>query len=315
MNPRLGIARKLDYFIDKFFFLITFLGASLVPLFLIGILIVFLKEASLAIQKFGFVSFILSPEWDPVFEKFGGAVPLTGTILVASIAVTIGVPIALGIAIFITEVCPNFLKQPIRLAVDLLAAIPSIVYGLWGLFTLAPIHAKYIEPFLQKVFTPIPLVGKFFEGTLLGIDVFTAGIILSIMIIPFTASIAIESFYLVPRVLKESAYGMGATKWEVIKDVTFPYCRIGIFGGMGLSLGRALGETMAVAFVLGNINRFPDSLFSPTTTVTVKLANEFTEADKDIHLSALFYLALLLYVISLLIIGLSKYLILRVREK
>jgi phosphate transport system permease protein len=315
MNPRSGIARKLDYLIDKFFFLITFLAAVLVPLLLIGILLIFLKEASLAIQSFGFISFILSPEWDPVFEKFGGAVPLTGTILVASLAVTVGVPIALGIAIFVSEVCPNFLKQPIRLAVDLLAAIPSIVYGLWGLFTLAPIHAKYIEPFLQKVFTPIPLVGKLFEGTLLGIDIFTAGIILSIMIIPFTASIAIEAFSLVPRVLKESAYGMGATKWEVIKDVMIPYCRIAIFGGMGLSLGRALGETMAVAFVLGNINRFPESLFSPTTTVTVKLANEFTEADKDIHLSALFYLALLLYVMSLFIIGLSKYLILRVTQK
>lgn len=315
MIPRSGIARKLDYLIDKFFFLITFLAAVLVPLLLIGILLVFLKEASLAIQSFGFVSFILSAEWDPVFDKFGGAVPLTGTILVAFFAVTVGVPIALGIAIFVSEVCPNFLKQPIRLAVDLLAAIPSIVYGLWGLFTLAPIHAKYIEPFLQKVFTPIPLVGKLFEGTLLGIDLFTAGIILSIMIIPFTASIAIEAFYLVPRVLKESAYGMGATKWEVIKDVMIPYCRIAIFGGMGLSLGRALGETMAVAFVLGNINRFPESLFSPTTTVTVKLANEFTEADKDIHLSALFYLALLLYVMSLFIIGLSKYLILRVTQK
>jgi phosphate ABC transporter, permease protein PstC len=315
MNPRSGIARKLDYLIDKFFFSITFLAAVLVPLLLIGILLAFLKEASLAIQTFGFVSFILSAEWDPVFEKFGGAVPLTGTIVVASLAVTVGVPIALGIAIFVSEVCPNFLKQPIRLAVDLLAAIPSIVYGLWGLFTLAPIHAKYIEPFLQKVFSPIPLVGKLFEGTLLGIDLFTAGIILSIMIIPFTASIAIEAFSLVPRVLKESAYGMGATKWEVIKDVMIPYCRIAIFGGMGLSLGRALGETMAVAFVLGNINRFPESLFSPTTTVTVKLANEFTEADKDIHLSALFYLALLLYVMSLFIIGLSKYLILRVTQK
>ena len=315
MNPRLGIRRKLDYLIDKFFFSITFLAAVLVPLLLIGILLVFIKEASLAIQTFGFFSFILSPKWDPVFEKFGGAVPLTGTILVASIAVTVGVPIALGIAIFVSEVCPNFLKQPIRLAVDLLAAIPSIVYGLWGLFTLAPIHAKYIEPLLQKVFSPIPLVGKLFEGTLLGIDLFTAGIILSIMIIPFTASITIEAFSLVPRVLKESAYGMGATKWEVIKDVMIPYCRIAIFGGMGLSLGRALGETMAVAFVLGNINRFPESLFSPTTTVTVKLANEFTEADKDIHLSALFYLALLLYVMSLFIIGLSKYLILRVTQK
>jgi phosphate transport system permease protein len=315
MNSGLGLPKKWDYFMDKFFYLITFLGAVLVPLFLIGILIVFLKEASLAFQKFGFVSFIFSPEWDPVFEKFGGAVPLIGTIIVAFIALILGVPIALGIAIFVTEVCPNFLKQPIRLAVDLLAAIPSIVYGLWGLFTLAPIHARYIEPFLKKVFTPIPFLGKLFEGTPLGIDLLTAGIILSIMIIPFTASIAIESFYLVPRVLKESAYGMGATKWEVIKDVMFPYCRIGIFGGIGLSLGRALGETMAVAFVLGNINKFPTSLLTPTTTVTVKLANEFTEADKDIHLSALFYLALLLYIMSLFIIGSSKYFIMRVREK
>jgi phosphate transport system permease protein len=315
MNSGLGLPKKWDYFMDKFFYLINFLGAVLVPLFLIGILIVFLKEASLAFQKFGFVSFIFSPEWDPVFEKFGGAVPLIGTIIVAFIALILGVPIALGIAIFVTEVCPNFLKQPIRLAVDLLAAIPSIVYGLWGLFTLAPIHARYIEPFLQKVFTPIPFLGKLFEGTPLGIDLLTAGIILSIMIIPFTASIAIESFYLVPRVLKESAYGMGATKWEVIKDVMFPYCRIGIFGGIGLSLGRALGETMAVAFVLGNINKFPTSLLTPTTTVTVKLANEFTEADKDIHLSALFYLALLLYIMSLFIIGSSKYFIMRVREK
>ena len=302
-------------FTNRIFLFLTFLGALLIPLIIIGILIVFLKEASLAFQKFGFVGFVFSPEWDPVFEKFGGAVPLTGTLIVAFLSLIFAVPFALGIAIFVVEVCPASLKEIVRLAIELLAAIPSIVYGMWGLFTLAPIMARYIEPFLQRVFSPIPLIGKLFEGTPLGIDLWTASIMLSIMIIPFTASIAIESFYLVPRVLKESAYGMGATKWEVIKDVMFPYCKIGILGGIGLSLGRALGETMAVAFVLGNINSFPTSLFSPTTTVTVKLANEFTEADKDIHLSALFYLALLLYILSLIVIACSKYLILRVRSR
>jgi phosphate transport system permease protein len=300
---------------NRIFLFLTFLGALLVPLIIVGILIVFLKEASLAIQKFGIVSFIFSPEWDPVFEKFGGAVPLTGTLIVAFLSLIFAVPFALGIAIFVAEVCPASLKEIVRPAVELLVAIPSIVYGMWGFFTLAPIMARYIEPFLQKVFSPIPLIGKLFEGTPLGIDLLTASIMLSIMIIPFTASIAIESFYLVPRVLKESAYAMGATKWEVIKDVMIPYCKIGILGGIGLSLGRALGETMAVAFVLGNINSFPTSLFSPTTTVTVKLANEFTEADKDIHLSALFYLALLLYILSLTVIVCSKYLVLRVRSR
>jgi len=300
---------------NRIFLFFTFLGAVLIPLIIVGILIVFLKEASLAIQKFGFIDFVFSSEWDPVFEKFGAAIPLTGTIIVAFLSLILAVPFALGIAIFVVEVCPSSLKQIFQLLIELLAAIPSIVYGMWGLFTLAPIMAKYIEPLLQRVFTPIPLIGKLFEGTPLGIDLFTASIMLSIMIIPFTASVAIESFYLVPRVLKESAYGMGATKWEVIKDVMFPYCKIGILGGIGLSLGRALGETMAVAFVLGNINSFPTSLFSPTTTVTVKLANEFTEADKDIHLSSLFYLALLLYILSLIVIVCSKYLILRIRSR
>jgi len=297
---------------NRIFAFFTFLGALIAPLIILGILLVFLKEASLALNRFGIINFILSPEWDPFFERFGGAVPLTGTLIVAFLSLLMAVPFALGIAVFVVEVCPSRLKTGLQLCIELLAAIPSIVYGMWGLFTLAPIMARYIEPFLQRIFSPIPLFGKLFEGTPIGIDLFTASVMLSIMIIPFTASIAIESFYLVPRVLKESAYGMGATQWEVIKDVMFPYSKVGILGGVGLSLGRALGETMAVAFVLGNINQFPTSLFSPTTTVTVKLANEFTEADHDLHLSALFYLALLLYILSLIIIALSKYLIRRV---
>ncbi len=302
-------------FTNRLFAFLTFLGAFLAPLLLFGILFIFLKEASLALGKFGFFQFIASAEWDPVFEKFGAAVPLTGTMIVATLSLLIAVPFALGVALFVTEVCPARLQDLIRLAVELLAAIPSIVYGMWGLFTLAPLMARYVEPFLQKVFSPLPIVGFLFQGTPLGIDLFTASVMLSIMIIPFTASVAIESFYLVPPVLKESAYGIGATKWEVIKDVIFPYCKIGILGGIGLSLGRALGETMAVAFVLGNINLFPISLFSPTTTVTVKLANEFTEADKDLHLSALFYLGFLLYLLSLLVIAGSKYFIYRVQKK
>ncbi|MFN4197265.1 MAG: phosphate ABC transporter permease subunit PstC, partial [Caldimicrobium sp.] len=256
-----------------------------------------------------------SSTWDPVKEVFGGAVPLVGTLLTSLLALLIAVPVALGIAIFITEIAPKKLGEIVGMAIELLAAIPSIIYGMWGLFTLAPINAKYVEPFFQKLFGPIPYIGKLFTGTPLGIDLFTASLILSIMIIPFTASVARDAFKVVPPVLKESAYGMGATKWEVIKDIVMPYCKLGIFGGVGLSLGRALGETMAVAFVLGNLNQFPSSLFSATATVTVKLANEFTEADKDIHLASLFYLALLLFIMSFTILAIAKYFIYKTKTK
>ncbi|RKX59886.1 MAG: phosphate ABC transporter permease subunit PstC [Thermodesulfobacteriota bacterium] len=301
--------------VNSLFFLITAVAAFSVVLITIGIFIVLFKESIPAIKRFGFFDFILSSNWDPVKEIFGGAPALIGTLITSFLASLLAVPIAIGIAIFITEIAPSSLKGLISIGIELLAAIPSIIYGMWGLFTLAPIMAKYIEPFLQNTLGKIPLIGVIFHGTPMGIDLFTASIILSIMIIPFTASITRDAINLTPSILKESAYAMGATKWEVIKDVILPYCKLGILGGIGLSLGRALGETMAVAFVLGNVNKLPSSLFEPATTVTVKLANEFTEANKDIHLSALFYLALLLFIMSFLILVLAKFLILRIREK
>ncbi|MCS7149803.1 MAG: phosphate ABC transporter permease subunit PstC [Caldimicrobium sp.] len=309
------IRLKRDYILNTLFLFITAIGAFLIFVILLGIIVVLFEESFPAIKRFGFLGFVLSPSWDPVKELFGGAIPLLGTLITSLLALFLAVPIALGIAIFITEVAPRRLKEPIGVAIELLAAIPSIIYGMWGLFTLAPINAKYIEPFLQMTLGQIPPFVKLFSGTPLGIDLFTASLILSIMIIPFTASVARDSFQLVPAVLKESAYGLGATKWEVIKDVVFPYCKLGVLGGIGLSLGRALGETMAVAFVLGNLNQFPSSLFSATATVTVKLANEFTEADKDIHLASLFYLALLLFILSFTILAIAKYFIQRTQYK
>jgi phosphate transport system permease protein len=227
----------------------------------------------------------------------------------------IAIPAAVGIAIFITEIAPNFLKGPIGVAVELLAAIPSIIYGMWGLFTLAPIMSKYIEPALQKSFGKLPLLGMLFQGTPMGIDIFTASVILSIMIIPFTASISRDAFNLTPAVVKESAYAIGATKWEVIKNIVLPYSKLGVFGGIALSLGRALGETMAVAFVLGNKHEITTSLFDAAATITVTLANEFTEADSDIYLSSLFYLALALFVLSFIILAVAKFFLLKAERR
>lgn len=309
------ISSRKEHYFNFIFFFLTALSAFLVILLISGIFIILFKESLPSMQRFGFLGFILSSSWDPVRENFGGAVPLVGTLVCATLALIISVPVALGIAIFITEIAPKRIGELVGIAIELLAAIPSIIYGMWGLFTLAPLQAKYIEPFLQRLFSPIPFLGKFFHGVPMGIDLFTASFILSIMIIPFTASVARDAFQIVPPVLKESAYGVGATKWEVIKDIILPYCKLGVLGGIGLSFGRALGETMAVAFVLGNLNQFPSSLFSATATVTVKLANEFTEADKDLHLSALFYLALLLFLMSFSILAVAKYFIFRTKAR
>uniref|UniRef100_A0A7C4AK55 Phosphate transport system permease protein n=1 Tax=Thermodesulfovibrio aggregans TaxID=86166 RepID=A0A7C4AK55_9BACT len=300
---------------DFLFSAITAIAAFGVILISFGIFIVLFKESFPAINRFGFEEFIFSTEWDPVQELFGAAPALIGTLITSFFALMLATPIAIGIAIFITEIAPSFLKGVIGTAVELLAAIPSIIYGMWGLFTLAPIMSKYIEPFLQSTVGKLPLFNKLFEGTPLGVDLFTASIILSIMIIPFTASIARDSFNLTPAVLKESAYAIGATKWEVVKDVVIPYSKLGVLGGIGLSLGRALGETMAVAFVLGNLNKIPTSLFDAAATVTVKLANEFTEADKDIYLSALYFLAFLLFIMSFTILTLAKVFLLKIEKR
>jgi phosphate transport system permease protein len=301
--------------LDVLFMALTGAAALTVLALVAGIFISLLTESKLALGEFGVWKFITSLEWDPVAEEFGALTNLFGTAVTTLLALIFAIPVALGIAVFVTEIAPSWLKGPIGAAIELLAAIPSIIYGMWGLFTLAPIMADYIEPALQKVFGNIPVIGLLFAGTPLGIDLLTASLILSIMIIPFTASIARDAFNLTPPLVKESAYGLGATKWEVVKDVVFPYCKLGVFGGVILSLGRALGETMAVAFVLGNNHQITSSLFDAAATITVTLANEFTEADTDIYLSSLFYLALLLFVFSFTVLAVAKFFLLRAQRK
>ncbi|GMT48216.1 MAG: phosphate transport system permease protein [bacterium] len=301
--------------IDITFSIITGLASLSVVVFIIGILYVLFTESSPAIEKFGVLKFLTSTDWNPVKESFGAATSLYGTAIATAISLFIAIPVAIGIAVFITEIAPDFLKSPIGIAIELLAAIPSIIYGMWGLFILAPIMADYIEPALQSTLGHIPLIGILFEGTPMGIDLLTAGIILSIMIIPFTASISRDAFNLTPEVVKESAYALGATKWEVVKNVVIPYSKLGVFGGIVLSLGRALGETMAVAFVLGNNHQITTSLLDAAATITVTLANEFTEADSDIYLASLFYLALILFVLSFITLAIAKFFLLRAERR
>ncbi|MEC4685031.1 MAG: phosphate ABC transporter permease subunit PstC [Nitrospirota bacterium] len=301
--------------IDVAFSIITGLASLSVLVFIIGILYVLFTESSPAIEKFGVMKFLTSTDWDPVRESFGAATSLYGTAVATAIALFIAIPVAIGIAVFITEISPDFLKSPIGIAIELLAAIPSIIYGMWGLFVLVPIMADYIEPALQSTLGKIPLIGILFEGTPMGIDLLTAGIILSIMIIPFTASISRDAFNLTPEIVKESAYALGATKWEVVKNVVIPYSKLGVFGGIVLSLGRALGETMAVAFVLGNNHQITTSLLDAAATITVTLANEFTEADSDIYLASLFYLALILFVMSFITLAIAKFFLLRAERR
>lgn len=297
--------------VDLSFSLITALASLTVILLVLGIFGVLLRESFLSINKFGVIRFLTSIDWNPVKESFGAATTIYGTVITTVLALLIAVPAAIGIAIFVTEISPSFLKGPIGVAIELLAAIPSIIYGMWGLFTLAPIMSRYIEPALQKSVGKLPLLGVLFQGTPMGIDIFTASVILSIMIIPFTASISRDAFNLTPAVVKESAYAIGTTKWEVVKDVVLPYSKLGVFGGIALSLGRALGETMAVAFVLGNNHQITTSFFQAASTITVTLANEFTEADSNIYLSSLFYLALVLFVLSFVVLAIGKFFLLK----
>ena len=301
--------------VDLSFSLITALASLTVILLVLGIFGVLLRESFLSINKFGVIRFLTSTDWNPVKESFGAATTIYGTVITTVLALLIAVPTAIGIAIFVTEIAPSFLKGPIGVAIELLAAIPSIIYGMWGLFTLAPIMSRYIEPALQRSVGQLPMLGVLFQGTPMGIDIFTASVILSIMIIPFTASISRDAFNLTPAVVKESAYAIGTTKWEVVKDVILPYSKVGVFGGIALSLGRALGETMAVAFVLGNKHHIATSLFDAASTITVTLANEFTEADSNIYLSSLFYLALVLFVLSFVVLAIGKFFLLKAERK
>lgn len=294
---------------------ITAIASFSVIILVAGILYVLVSEASLSMRKFGVIKFLASTDWDPVKESFGAATNIYGTLVTTLLSLSIAIPVALGIAVFVTEIAPDFLKGITSSAIELLAAIPSIIYGMWGLFTLSPLMSNYIEPFLKMSTAGIPLLHVLFEGTPMGIDILTASIILSIMIIPFTASISRDSFNLTPSVVKESAYALGATKWEVIKDIVMPHSKLGIFGGVVLSLGRALGETMAVAFVLGNNHRITTSLLDAAATITVTLANEFAEADRDLYLSSLYYLALVLFALSFVTLAAAKFFLLRAKKR
>jgi len=301
---------KRGAFFDKVFYQTSRICAYAVLLVIIAIIISLFIGAFPALKKFGF-GFFISTKWNPVTEEFGALVSIYGTVLTSAIAMVIGVPVSFGIALFITELSPVWLKRPIGTAIELLAAIPSIIYGMWGLFIFSPLVGDYVEPWMTDHFGDIPLLGSLFTGPPMGIGVLTAGIILAIMVIPFMAAVMRDMFEVVPGVLKESAYGIGATTWEVIYKVVLPYTKTGVVGGIMLGLGRALGETMAVTFVIGNTNRIHASLFMPGNTISSSLANQFTEAVGEMYTSSLIYLGLILFLITFVVLALAKLLLYR----
>jgi phosphate transport system permease protein len=293
---------------DKLFENITRFFALLVLASLLGILLALLISAWPALQKFG-LGFFVTNVWNPVTSNFGGLAPIYGTLATSFIALLIGVPVSFGIALFLTEMCPASLKRPLGTAVELLAAVPSIIYGMWGLFVFAPLFGDYVQPLLTATIGKLPIVGALFQGAPNGIGVLTAGIILSVMIIPFIASVMRDVFEIVPPVLKESAYGIGATTWEVVWNIVLPYTKVGVIGGIMLGLGRALGETMAVTFVIGNAYRISAGLFEPGNSIASALANEFNEAADPVHRASLIALGLVLFVLTFIVLALSRMLI------
>jgi len=290
-------------------------GAALLTLvMLLAILVSLTISAWPAIDRYG-LGFLASTTWDPVKEEFGGLVMIYGTLMTSLIALLIAVPVSFGIAVFLTELSPAWLKRPLGTAIELLAAIPSIVYGMWGLLVFGPLLATYVQQPLQAAFSGVPYLGAFFSGPPVGIGILSAGIILAIMIIPFIASVMRDVFEVTPTLLRESAYGLGATTWEVVSTVVLPYTKAGVIGGIMLGLGRAIGETMAVTFVIGNFNQLDSlSLFQAANSITSALANEFAEAGAGLHQAALMYLGLVLFFITFVVLSLSKVLLSRLRK-
>ncbi len=287
------------------YFILIIVGAILVSLFV---------GAWPALRKFGF-GFFGSTDWNPVTEHFGAAVAIFGTLATSMIALLIAVPVSFGIAVFITELAPSWLKRPVGTAVELLAAIPSIIYGMWGLFVFAPAFSERVQPWITDHLAGVPLLGTLTSGPPMGIGIFTAGLILAVMILPFITAVMRDVFEIVPSVLKESAYGLGATTWEVIRSVVLPYTKVGVVGGIMLGLGRALGETMAVTFVIGNAHQISKSLFMPGNTISSILANEFSEAVGATYTSALIALGLVLFLITFIVLVLAKLLLLRLTAR
>lgn len=303
-----AVARK-QRLQDAAFHRLTQFFSLLVLLALGGIIVSLFINAWPTFAKFG-AKFLWYVEWDIINEEFGAAIAITGTVISAGIALLIAVPLAFGIAFFLTETCPAWLRRPLGTAIELLAAVPSIIYGMFGLFVFAPVFATYLQVPVQSVLGGMPVVGWLFGGAPNGLGILAAGIILAFMVLPFIAAVMRDVFEITPAILRESAYGLGCTTWEVVRKVVLPYTQKGVIGGIMLGLGRALGETMAVTFVIGNANRMPTSLFSPGTSIASVLANEFGEAE-GLHFNTLFALGFLLFVITFVVLALAKWMILR----
>jgi len=299
---------------DAAFFQLTRGSAILVLVILGGIIVSLILGAALALGTFG-LSFLITQTWNPVTEVFGAAAPIYGTVVTSAIALLIAAPLGLLIALFLTELCPMFLRRPIGIAIELLAGIPSIIYGIWGLFVLAPFLQRTLQPALIDSFGDIPVLSTLFAGPPYGIGILTAGLILAIMALPLITSISRDVFETVPAVLKEAAYGVGCTTWEVFRHVVLPYTRVGVIGAIMLALGRVLGETMAVTFVIGNAHRIPTSLLAPGTTISATIANEFTEAVGDLYTSSLIALGLVLFVITFIVLAAARYMLMRLEQR
>jgi phosphate transport system permease protein len=299
---------------DGVFRALTFFFALVVLLILGGVMVSLIAGAWPALHTFG-LAFVVTEMWNPVTKEFGALGPIYGTLVTSAIAMLIGVPVAFGFAVFITEISPIWLKRPLATMIELLAAIPSIIYGIWGLFVFAPFVQQYIQPAIINTLGNVPGIGALFAGPPLGIGVLTAGIILAVMVLPFISSIMRDVFETVPPMLKESAYGLGATRGEVVRSVVLPYTRIGVVGGIMLGLGRALGETMAVTFVIGNAHRISASILQPGTTISAALANEFTEADSAIYRSSLIALGFILFIITFIVLAIAKVMLLRLQKQ
>jgi phosphate transport system permease protein len=301
-------------FQDFLFHKVTLGFALLVLLMLAGIIASLVVSAAPALREFG-PGFLTTVEWDPVNDRYGALIAIAGTLMTSFIALLVAFPVSFGIALFLTEICPAWLKRPLGTAVELLAGVPSIIYGMWGLFVFAPFFADHVQPALKATLGHLPVIGQLFSGPTMGIGMLSAGFILAIMIIPFIASVMRDVFDVVPAVLKESAYALGCTRWEVVRKVVLPYTRIGVVGGVMLGLGRALGETMAVTFVIGNAHKLSWSLFSAGNSIASTLANEFAEADTPLHVSSLFALGLILFVITFIVLAAAKAMLLTMQKR
>jgi len=299
---------------DLLFRSVTRVAAFGVLALLAAIIISLVIGSMPAIEAFGF-GFLTSSEWDPVNDEFGALIPIVGTLVTSGIALLIAIPVSFGIALFLTELSPRVLRRPLGIAIELLAGIPSIIYGMWGLFVFAPIFADHVEPLINDHIGTLPYIGSFFSGPPMGIGMLTAGIILAIMVIPFIASVMRDVFDVVPAMLKESAYAVGSTTWEVMWNIVLPYTKVGVAGGIMLGLGRALGETMAVTFVIGNAHEISKSLLMPGNSISSALANEFNEAVGELYTSSLIELGLILFFITFVVLSIARYMLYKLGQR